>query len=91
MYQAILNGEEHVKDIDYMCTLEAYVHRLLTGKRVLGIGDAAGMFPIDSTTKDYNQDMVEKFDKLVEPYRLHAAHAVITGERGLSGVTFRPG
>mgnify|MGYP000622864704 CR=1 FL=1 len=42
LYQAILNGEEHVKDIDYMCTLEAYVHRLLTGKRVLGIGDAAG-------------------------------------------------
>lgn len=68
LYQAILNGEEHVKDIDYMCTLEAYVHRLLTGKRVLGIGDAAGMFPIDSTTKDYNQEMVEKFDKLVEPY-----------------------
>ena len=65
LYQAILNGEEHVKDIDYMCTLEAYVHRLLTGKRVLGIGDAAGMFPIDSTTKDYNQEMVEKFDKLV--------------------------
>ena len=68
LYQAILNGEEHVKDIDYMCTLEAYVHRLLTGKRVLGIGDAAGMFPIDSTTKDYNQEMVEKFDKLVESY-----------------------
>ena len=68
LYQAILNGEEHVKDIDYMCTLEAYVHRLLTGKRVLGIGDAAGMFPIDSTTKDYNREMVEKFDKLVEPY-----------------------
>ena len=68
LYQAILNGEEHVKDIDYMCTLEAYVHRLLTGKRVLGIGDAAGMFPIDSTTKDYNREMVEKFDKLVESY-----------------------
>ena len=68
LYQAILNGEEHVKDIDYMCTLEAYVHRMLTGKRVLGIGDAAGMFPVDSETKDYNQEMVEKFDKLVEPY-----------------------
>ena len=68
LYQAILNGEEHVKDIDYMCTLEAYVHRLLTGKRVLGIGDAAGMFPIYSTTKDYNQEMVDKFDELVAPY-----------------------
>ncbi len=51
LYQAILNGEEHVKDIDYMCTLEAYVHRMLTGKRVLGIGDAAGMFPVDSDEK----------------------------------------
>ena len=68
LYQAILNGEDHVKDIDYMCTLEAYVHRMLTGKRVLGIGDAVGMFPVDSETKDYNQEMVEKFDKLVEPY-----------------------
>ena len=68
LYQAILNGEEHVKDIDYMCTLEAYVHRMLTGKRVLGIGDAAGMFPVDSKTKDYNQEMVDKFDSLVESY-----------------------
>mgnify|MGYP000181712551 FL=1 len=55
LYQAILNGEEHVKDIDYITTLEAYVHWKLTGKRVLGIGDAAGMFPIDTTKADYNQ------------------------------------
>ena len=55
LYQAILKGEEHVKDIDYITTLEAYVHWKLTGKRVLGIGDAAGMFPIDSETKDYNE------------------------------------
>ena len=68
LYQAILNGEEHVKDIDYITTLEAYVHWKLTGNRVLGIGDAAGMFPIDTTKADYNQEMVEKFDKLVEPY-----------------------
>ena len=68
LYQAILNKEEHVKDIDYITTLEAYIHWQLTGKRVLGIGDAAGMFPIDSNTKDYNEEMVQKFDKLVEPY-----------------------
>ena len=68
LYQAILNGEEHVKDIDYITTLEAYVHWKLTGKRVLGIGDAAGMFPIDSETKDYNEEMVQKFDELVAPY-----------------------
>ena len=68
LYQAILNGEEHVKDIDYITTLEAYVHWKLTGKRVLGIGDATGMFPIDSETKDYNEEMVKKFDELVAPY-----------------------
>ena len=68
LYQAILNGEEHVKDIDYITTLEAYVHWKLTGKRVLGIGDASGMFPIDTTKADYNQEMVDKFDELVAPY-----------------------
>ena len=68
LYQAILNGEEHVKDIDYITTLEAYVHWKLTGKRVLGIGDAAGMFPIDTTKADYYQVMVDKFDELVAPY-----------------------
>lgn len=68
LYQAILNKEEHVKDIDFMCTLEAYVHWQLTGKRIQGIGDAAGMFPVDPETKDYNEEMVQKFDKLVESY-----------------------
>ena len=68
LYQAILNKEEHVKDIDFMCTLEAYVHWQLTGKRIQGIGDAAGMFPVDPATKDYNEEMVQKFDRLVEPY-----------------------
>lgn len=67
LYQAILNKEEHVKDIDYITTLEAYVHWKLTGKRVLGIGDAAGMFPIDSTVMDYNETMVRQFDELVAP------------------------
>lgn len=68
LYQAILNGEEHVKDIDYVNTLESYVHWKLTGKRVIGIGEAAGMFPLDYSTKDYNQEMVDKFDALVAPY-----------------------
>ncbi len=65
LYQAILKGEEHVARIDYMTTLEGYVHRMLTGERVLGIGDCAGMFPIDMETKDYNQRMVDQFDELV--------------------------
>ena len=71
LYQAILNGEEHVKDIDYITTLEAYVHWKLTGKRVLGIGDAAGISisrKIDKIPVFINQEMVDKFDELVAPY-----------------------
>ena len=68
LYQAILNKEEHVKEIDYIATLEAYVHWKLTGEKVLGIGDAAGMFPVDVAKKDYNQSMMDKFDGLVAPY-----------------------
>ena len=68
LYQAILNHEEHVKDIDYVNTLDSYVHWVLSGERVTGIGDAAGMFPIDYTTKDYNEEMLRKFDDLVAPY-----------------------
>jgi hypothetical protein len=55
LYQAILKGEEHVPSIDYMTTLEGYVHWMLTGERILGIGDCAGMFPIDGETKKYNK------------------------------------
>ena len=66
LYQAILNDEEHVKDIDFFTTLAGYVHFKLTGKKVLGIGDASGMFPIDSTTKDYHQQMMATFDELVQ-------------------------
>ena len=51
LYQAILNGEEHVKDVRYITTLAGYIHWKLTGKKVLGNGDAAGMFPIDIATK----------------------------------------
>ena len=68
LYQAILNKEPHVKDIAYITTLEAYVHYVLTGEKVLGIGDVAGMFPVDANTKDYNQKMVEQFDELVASY-----------------------
>ena len=67
LYQAILNGEEHLPRIDYLSTLAGYVHWKLTGKRVLGVGEASGMFPIDSKTKDYDQNMVETFDKLIAP------------------------
>lgn len=67
IYQAILNGEEHVSKIDYLTTLAGYIHWQLTGERVLGIGDASGMIPIDPKTKDYDATMVSKFDELVAP------------------------
>lgn len=67
LYQAILDGEEHVKDIDYLTTLAGYIHWQLTGSKVLGVGDASGMLPIDPATKDYSAEMVAKFDNLVAP------------------------
>ena len=68
LYQCILDGEEHVKDITYLTTLAGYIHWRLTGKKVLGIGDASGMIPVDPVTKTYNAEMVRKFDELVAPY-----------------------
>ena len=65
LYQAILNGEDHVKDICYLTTLGGYVHYKLTGRRVMGVGEASGMFPIDSSTGDFHQAMVGSFDALV--------------------------
>ena len=65
LYQAILNDEEHLPQLDFMTTLAGWMHYLLTGKKVLGIGDASGMMPIDSVTLDYDQHMVDAFDALV--------------------------
>ena len=62
LYQAILNGEAHVGDIARLTTLAGYIHWMLTGKHVMGVGEASGMFPIDSEKMDYDQGMVEKFD-----------------------------
>ncbi len=67
LYQAILNGEEHVPDVDFITTLDGYIHWQLTGEKVLGVGSASGMFPIDSDTKDYYASMIRKFDELVAP------------------------
>ena len=61
LYQAILNGEKHVKDIAYLTTLAGYIHWKLTGEKVTGIGEASGMFPIDSEKLDYDEAMVQKF------------------------------
>lgn len=70
LYQAILNQEPHVKEIDYMVTLEGYVHWQLTGQKVLGIGDVAGMFPVDTKTKDFDERRVQQFDQLVAERQL---------------------
>ena len=67
LYQAILNGEDHVGDITFFTTLAGYIHWKLSGRRVMGIGEASGMFPIDVTSRDYDKTMIEKFDKLVAP------------------------
>lgn len=64
LYQAILNHEEHVSKIDFITTLDGYIHWKLTGEKTLGVGEASGMFPIDSETKNYRTDMMEKFEAL---------------------------
>ncbi len=87
LYQAILNGEEHVKDIRFLTTLAGYVHWMLTGEKVLGVGDASGMFPIDPETKNYYADMVAKFDAKVAdknyPWKLEEIlpKVLVAGER----------
>ena len=67
LYQAILNQESHVGEIDFLTTLAGYIHWQLTGEKVLGIGDASGMLPIDADTKNYSAEMVDKFNKLIAP------------------------
>ena len=65
LYQAILNGEEHVKEIAFLTTLAGYIHWQLTGEKVIGIGDGSGMLPVDPETKNYSTKMVEKFDSMI--------------------------
>jgi len=66
LYQAILNGEDHVSEIDYLTTLAGYIHWKLTGEKVLGIGEASGVFPIASDTKSYNKQLTATFESLIE-------------------------
>ena len=65
LYQAILNGEEHVSRITFQTTLAGYIHWKLTGEKVLGVGEASGMFPIDVNTKQFNTKMIAQFDELI--------------------------
>ncbi len=66
LYQAVLDSEAHVPDVRFVTTLAGYVHWRLTGRKVLGVGDASGMFPIDSSTGTYDAGLVSAFDKLVD-------------------------
>ena len=68
LYQAVLNHEPHVADIRFLTTLAGWIHFLLTGKKVLGVGDASGIMPVDSDTCDYREDMVRAFDSLIAPF-----------------------
>lgn len=66
LYQAILNKESHVSKIDFITTLAGYIHWQLTDQKVLGIGDASGMFPIDSSQQNYDQRMLSQFEQLAQ-------------------------
>ncbi len=67
LYQCILDDEPHVKDVDFFTTLAGYIHWRLTGRKVLGVGDASGMMPIDAATGDFDARRIDAFDKLVAP------------------------
>ncbi len=85
LYQAILNKESHVEKIAYLTTLAGYIHYLLTGERIVGVGEASGMFPIDSETLCYAEDMVQKFDSVSGmPWKLRSVlpFVRIAGESG---------
>ena len=84
-YQAILDGEEHVSNVQFLTTLAGYVHWKLTGRKVLGVGDAVGMFPIDATTGTYHNRMITQFDELA------AARGVGTGLRSILPQVLRAG
>lgn len=70
LYQAILDGENHVPQIHFLTTLAGYVHWKLTGERVLGVGEASGMFPIDSNTGQYHPRFLQQFNGLLQAHNL---------------------
>lgn len=81
LYQAVLNNEPHIDNINFITTLAGYVHWKLTGKKVVGIGEASGMFPIDSETLDYDEAMLDKFSALenvkARPWKIRSILPVV--------------
>lgn len=70
LYQAILDEEDHVASIDFLTTLAGYTHWKLTGQKIVGVGDASGMFPINSAGDDYDQRMIDLFQEILEKNNL---------------------
>ncbi len=70
LYRAVRNGEAHISQLAYLTTLAGYVHWRLTGEKVVGVGEAAGMFPIDSDTCDYHKAMAQLFDQRMAEYHV---------------------
>lgn len=68
LYQAVLNNEQHVRSISFLTTLAGWVHYLLTGRKVLGVGDASGMMPIDSSSCSFDESMIQAFDQLISDH-----------------------
>jgi sugar (pentulose or hexulose) kinase len=85
LYQAVLDAEPHVAEIHHVTTLAGYVHFKLTGEKVLGIGDASGMFPIADDTRTYDAAMLAKFDSLAASSALAAPLATLLPEIRLAG------
>ncbi|QNQ90801.1 ATPase [Corynebacterium poyangense] len=80
-YQAILDQENHVRNLDFLTTLAGYVHWQLTGSKVLGIGDAVGMFPIDSDSLDYDSQKLNQYQNLTGiDMRKHLPRVLVAGE-----------
>lgn len=86
LYQSILNGEDYLSEIAHMMTLSSYVHWKLTGEKVIGIGEASGMFPIDIAKKSFHQGMQDQFHNLIEaknfPWKLQdiLPNVLVAGE-----------
>ena len=95
LYQAVLNGEEHVEKITFFTTLAGYIHWKLTGEKVLGVGEASGMFPIDSRTKSFNQKMIAQFDALENvqkyPWKLEEILPTVLSAGEKAGVLTKEG
>lgn len=70
LYQAVLNGEEHIQQLDHVTTLEGYVHWQLTGRKVLGVGEGAGVFPLDASGTHYDPERMARYESLLAPYHL---------------------